>query len=43
MATVISNLTRRNSANENARNILLGRQLTEIWFNVTYIGETEEL
>jgi len=28
-------------ANENAHNILLVRQLTQSWLNVTYVGETE--
>ena len=41
-------VTRPTSANENARNIfdiisifLTLRQLTEIWLNRTYVGETE--
>jgi len=41
MATIDHESHRRNSANEKARNILLVRQLTESWLNVTYVGETE--
>jgi len=38
---LITNLMRRNSANKNARNILLVCQLTESWLNVMYVGETQ--
>ena len=41
MFQLITNLASRNSANENARNILLVCQLTESWLTLTYVGETE--
>jgi len=38
---LITNLTRDNSANENARNTLVGRHLNKYWLNMTYVGETK--
>ena len=35
---LITNLTRGNTANEN---LVVVRQLTQVWLNMTYIGETE--
>ena len=35
------NLMRCNSANENACNISLVRQLTDSWLNVAYVGKME--
>jgi len=38
---LITELTRGYSANENARDTLIVFQLTQIWINMTYVGETE--